>query len=120
MTTKEELVDNIKNWMQIDTEMKLLQKELKDRRLRKKQLTESLVEIMKSNEIDCFDITEGKIIYTTNKVKAPLSKKHLMECLDKYFAADPSIKSDEISNFILESRSVKTNESIRHKPQKII
>ena len=120
MTTKEELVDNIKNWMQIDTEMKLLQKELKDRRMRKKQLTESLVEIMKSNEIDCFDITEGKIIYTTNKVKAPLSKKHLTECLDKYFAAETSIKADEISNFILESRVVKTNESIRHKPQKII
>ena len=88
MTTKEELVGNIKSWMQVDTEMKLLQKELKDRRLKKKELTESLVEIMKSNEIDCFDITEGKIIYTSSKVKAPLSKKHLMDCLDKYFAAD--------------------------------
>ena len=120
MTTKEELVENIKCWMQVDTEMKLLQKELKERRLRKKQLTESLVEIMKSNEIDAFDITEGKLIYTANRVKAPLSKKHLVDCLEKYFASEPGIKADEVSNFILESRTIKTNESIRHKPQKNI
>ena len=116
MATKEELVNTIKGWMQIDSEMKLLQKELKERRLKKKHLTEALVEIMKTNEIDCFDISEGKIIYTANKVKAPLSKKHLNECLAKYFASNPHIQADDVSNFIMESRTVKTNESIRHKP----
>ena len=73
MTTKEELVTNIKGWMQIDQEMKVLQRELKERRQRKKELTDSLVEIMKTNEIDCFDMSDGKIIYTKNKVRAPLS-----------------------------------------------
>ena len=34
MTTKEDIVNNIKDWMQIDNEMKLLSKELKDRRLK--------------------------------------------------------------------------------------
>ena len=84
MTTKEELVTNIKGWMQIDQEMKMLQRELKERRQRKKELTNALVEIMKTNEIDCFDMSDGKIIYTKNKVRAPLSKKHLIECLGKY------------------------------------
>lgn len=116
MATKEELVNTIKGWMQIDSEMKLLQKELKERRIKKKLFTESLVEIMKTNEIDCFDISEGKIIYTSNKVRAPLSKKHLNDCLTKYFASNPHIHADDVSNFILESRAVKTNESIRHKP----
>ena len=32
MTTKDELVNNIKGWIKIDNEMKLLQQELKQRR----------------------------------------------------------------------------------------
>ena len=80
MATKEELVKNIKAWMKIDQEMKALQKELKDRRALKKTLSSSLVDIMKTNEIDCFDMTDGKLIYTKNKVKSALSKKHLDSC----------------------------------------
>ena len=52
MATKEELIQNIKAWMTIDSEMKELQKELKNRRAEKKKLADSLVEIMKENEID--------------------------------------------------------------------
>jgi len=115
MATKEQLVNNIKDWMQVDKEMKTLQKELKDRRLRKKELTDSLVHIMKENEIDCFDLSNGKIMYTKNNVKAPLSKKHLLSCLSQYFSEIPSIQADEVANFILENREVKTKEGIRHK-----
>ena len=52
MSSKEHLSANIKNWLQIEKEMKLLQKELKDRRKKKNDLTNSLVDIMKKNEID--------------------------------------------------------------------
>ena len=60
MATKEELVNNIKEWMQIEDEMKVLQKELKERREKKKLLTSTLVDIMKTNEIDCFGYDRGK------------------------------------------------------------
>jgi hypothetical protein len=116
MATKEQLVTNIKDWMKVDHEMKALQKELKERRIRKKELTDSLVHIMKNNEIDCFDLSEGKIMYTKNNVKAPLSKKHLLTCLGQYFSEIPGIQSDEVANYILENREVKTKEGIRHKP----
>ena len=39
--------------------------------------TANLVDIMKTNNVDCFDVKNGKLIYTKKKVKAPLSKKHL-------------------------------------------
>jgi hypothetical protein len=120
MATKEELVDNIKEWMLVDTEMKVLQRELKQRRERKKMLTESLVCIMKDNEIDCFDISEGKILYTKNRVKAPISKRHLVECLSKYFQENPTIEGDDVSKFILDSRETKLKETIRHKLPKNI
>ena len=47
MTSKENLSANIKKWLQIEKEMKLLQKELKDRRKQKNDLTNVLVDIMK-------------------------------------------------------------------------
>ena len=116
MTTKEELVANIKEWMKIEQEMKTLQREIKERRLKKKQLADKLVVIMKENDIDCFDLSEGKLIYTKRKVKAAISKKHLSECLEKYFSQDSHINSEQVCEYILENRTIKENESIRHKP----
>ena len=118
MTTKEELVNNIKEWMKIDEEMKVLQREIKERRTKKKILTATLVDIMKTNEIDCFDMTEGKISYTKNNVKQPLSKTYLMECLEQYFKENPDVEAGDVTNFVMENRKVKITEGIRHKIQK--
>jgi hypothetical protein len=115
---KEKLTQNIKNWLQVDKEIKLLQKELKERKKKKIAFTSNLVEIMKENEIDCFDISEGKIIYTQSNVKQPINKQHLMECLTKYFENHPTMPTDEIVKFILENRNVNVKEGIRHKPPK--
>ena len=120
MATKEELVTNIKGWMQADEEIRVLNRELKERRARKKEYTDALVGIMKDNEIDCFDMTAGKIIYTKSRVKAPLSKKHLLTCLEQYRAANPqcNLPAGEVGQFILDSREAKVKEGIRHRPQK--
>ena len=115
---KEQLIGNIKEWIQNENEMKILQKELKLRKNKKKSLTESLVCVMKKNEIDCFDLSEGKIIYTKSNVKSPLSKKHLIDCLTKYFVENSDIKPEDVTRFILENRTESVKESIRHKPNK--
>ena len=118
MSTKDKLVQNVKAWLTNDKELKALQVQIKERKKKKTELTEVLVDIMKSNEIDCFDITGGKIMYTQNRVKSALNKKHLMDSLEKYFENNPNVQTEELSKFILDSRSIKTTESIRHKPLK--
>ena len=118
MSTKDKLVQNVKAWLTNDKELKALQTQIKERKKKKTELTEVLVDIMKSNEIDCFDITGGKIMYTQNRVKSALNKKHLMDSLEKYFENNPNIQTEELSKFILDSRSIKTTESIRHKANK--
>ena len=118
MSTKDKLVQNVKAWLANDKELKALQNQIKERKKKKSELTEVLFDIMKSNEIDCFDITVGKIMYTQNRVKSALNKKHLMDSLEKYFENNPNIQTEELSKFILDSRSIKTTESIRHKPLK--
>jgi len=118
MATKEKLSQNVKNWLQLDKEIQVLQKELKDRKKKKNDYTNALLTIMKTNEIECVDLNDGKIIYTQNNVKKPINKQHLVDCLTKYFEKNPNIPADEIVQFILENRETSVKESIRHKPIK--
>jgi hypothetical protein len=113
--SKEVLVKTIKEWISIENEMKQIQKHMKLLRDKKKVLSESLVKIMKTNDVDCFDISEGKILYTKNNTKTPLSKKHLLDCLNTYFAENPAIQPDDVAKYILDNRQTVVKESIRHK-----
>ena len=117
MDSKQELVGIIKEWISCDNKIKQLQKAAKDYRSEKKILTEILVSVMKNNEIDCFDINDGKLVYSKNKVKTPLSKKHLMTALMSYYKDEPTM-AEEISNFIMDSREEKVKESIKRKISK--
>jgi hypothetical protein len=115
---KDKLVDNIKEWIRIDNELRELQKASKERRERKKELTGELVDVMKSNEIDCFDTKDGgKLIYAQNKVKASLNKKYLFDTITNYFKDDP-VKAKELGEFIMNNRETKIKESIRRKISK--
>ena len=120
MSTKDKLVQNVKAWLTNDKELKALQSQIKERKKKKTELTEVLVDIMKSNDIDCFDISEGKIMYTQSNVKKPITKQHLDECLSKYFEKNKNIPTDDIVKFILENRPTNVKEGIRHKPPKNI
>ena len=114
MGDKQELIANVKNWITLDSEIKQLQKLMKEKRKEKTAYTESLVNIMRDNEIDCFDIQDGKLLYTKKKVKAPLSKKHLIASLGNYFKNNKDLIT-ELSDFILNSREEKIKENIRRK-----
>ena len=115
MTTKEDLINNIKEWITQDDKIKKLQQELKECKLEKKQLTNNLLDIMKNNEIDCFDINDGKLLLHKTKTKGSLNKKVLLESLEKYFEKVPNINTQEISDFILENREIKITENIKIK-----
>ena len=54
---KQELIDNIKQWISLDEDIKELQRQVKAKRNEKKQSTEALVRIMRDNSIDCFNST---------------------------------------------------------------
>jgi hypothetical protein len=117
METKEQLVNNIKEWIKIDTEISQLKKEIKDKNNKKKDLTTNLVTTMKKNEIDCFDINGGSLIYKTSKVKKPINAKTLMSSLQNYYKND--IKTaEELAKFVLDNREEKITETIKRKINK--
>ena len=116
--TQQALLENVKSWLTIDNEIRALQKEIKERRKMKKQLTTDLMSTMKSNDIDALNVPDGELIYNKTKTKAPLSKKHLLSSLTQYFKGDQRM-IDELSKFIMETRAEKEKESIRRKIKKI-
>jgi len=114
-TSKAELVENIKEWIGVDVELKKIQKRAKELRASKKLYTVKLVDIMKTNEIDCFDVNNGKLIYTKTKTRGALGKKQLFAALELYFKDDETNDAMELSRFILESCGTKETEGIRMK-----
>lgn len=110
----EELITNIREWVKIDTDLKNYQKLIRDMRTKKKLLTEQLVETMKRNDIDAFDIKDGSLIYRERKVKSGLTKKHIITQLGKLFESEPE-KIEYITNAIMDSRETKVKQDIRHK-----
>jgi predicted component of type VI protein secretion system len=112
-STKEELVTNIKDWIKIDTEITTLQNEIKERKIKKKLLTDSLMKIMTKNDIDMVNIAGGSIVYKKNTVKKALNSKSLLNSLNTYLS--DSKKAEELANFILDNREQSVKETITRK-----
>tara|TARA_B100000073_G_C23710063_1_gene563915 strand:+ start:669 stop:1025 length:357 start_codon:yes stop_codon:yes gene_type:complete len=117
MSEKEVLISTVKSWLDIDNQLKELQSKIKEKRNEKKELSKKLVSIMNVNDLDSMATSQGQLIKTTSKVKAPLSKKHLNHSLSEFFKNDPKIV-DALSKFIMDSRDIKIKENIRRKMNK--
>lgn len=112
--TKAELITNIKEWIKIDNELTKLKSEVKERTNKKKELTQSLVNVMKSNSIDCFDINGGALIYKQKKTKKTISGKFLLSQLEAYYADSPEL-AKEITKKVLDNREQVIKEEIKRK-----
>ena len=117
METKEQLVNNIKEWIKIDTEISQLKSDIKERNNKKKTLTESLVTTMKNNEIDCFDINGGALVYKKNKIKKPINGKSLLFVLTNFYKNDSKMAED-ITKYVLDNREEQIKETIKRKIDK--
>ena len=116
-TTKEQLINNIKEWIKIDTEITQLRSDIKERNNAKKKLSENLVSVMKTNKIDCFDINGGALVYKQNKVKKPINGKSLLILLQKYYNSDTKTAED-ITKYVLENREEQIKDIIKRKIDK--
>ena len=108
---KQTLVRNIKEWVKLDNEINTLNTEIKKRKDAKKDLTNNLMEFMKTKEIDCFDINNGKIVYTSTKSKKPFTKKYLLETLTTLYG-EQGIK---IGTDLLENQDIVIKNNIKQK-----
>jgi uncharacterized protein (UPF0335 family) len=116
--TKEQLKDHLRQWVRVENEISTLSAEIKKRKLIHQQLSASLLRVMKENEIDCFDIANGRIVYSKTKSRAPLNNGQLKSALKTYYKEDTE-KANSLAEFLLSSRVEKTRETIKMKIPKI-
>jgi hypothetical protein len=117
METKEQLVNNIKEWIKLDNEITQLKNEIKERNNMKKTLTTNLVSVMKTNQIDCFDINGGALVYKTIKFKKPINGKTLLAALQNYYKTDTKM-AEELAKHVMDSREEQIKETIKRKIDK--
>ncbi len=114
METKDQLIKSIKEWVKIDNEIRALQKEVRKKQGDKKTISADLMDVMRKNEIDCFDIKDGQIMYSKKSVKKPITSKNLLGILANYCKGDIE-KATEMNQFILDSREETVKETIVRK-----
>jgi hypothetical protein len=114
MESKERLIKSIQDWVRLDNEIRKLKKETKTRMVERANISDGLMEIMRSSEIDQVDINNGKLIYSKKNVKKPITKKSLLSILAKYYEGDIG-KAVDLNKFITDNREEATVEAIVRK-----
>ena len=112
--TKEQVKDYLRQWIRVESEISTLTQEIKKRKLIHQQLSSSLMDVMRKNEIDCFDITNGKIVYSKTKTRPPLNKGQLKSALLTYYKEDTE-SANSLNEFLIASRVEKVKEAIKMK-----
>ena len=118
MNAKDELILNIKEWIKMDTEITKLKADIKAKTNKKKQLNDSLVNIMKNNSIDCFDINGGSLVYKQKKTRKTISPKFLLAQLEEYYSDKPEVAKELIKK-VLDNREEVVKDEIKRKIDKI-
>jgi len=114
---KAKLVSSIKEYVSFDRQIKERQNEIKLLKQRQKEVSTNLMEVMRSKDIDCFEINNGRILYKKSKTKKAISVGFLKEVLDKYFNGNQE-KVDDLGKYILNNRVEVEKETIMLKPDR--
>ncbi len=110
---KENLKNKIKEWVQIDNEIRTLAAEQKKRQLEKKEISKRLMDTMRENHIDCVNLADGELVYSKKSKAKPITKKHLLNILYKLCNGNGE-KAEEMNQFIMDNREeVVTEQLIR-------
>lgn len=84
----EEFKNNVQSWMDLDNQLKRLEAASKQRKTKKKELNEKILDFMAKYNIEDLNTKQGVIRYKKVFVKEPLSQKIIKERLSDLFRDD--------------------------------
>ena len=116
-STKDELIITVKEWIKMYNDITKLKLETKEKTNKKKELTALLVNVMKDNLIDCFDINGGALVYKQKKNRQSISGKYLLSQLEEYYKEQPEL-AKEITKKVLDNRIEVVKDEIKRKIDK--
>ena len=115
---KEQLKSNVKIYLEMDDQIKALNKAIIERRKKKNELSEEILVTMKKFEIDNMNTKNGKLIYSSTKSTKPLNKSNLISGLNLYFKDED--KATNVSKLVLDSREKVEKVKLRRTNKKAV
>lgn len=114
LETLEQLKQTVRDWVKLDNEIRALNKEITTRRNDKKNISKRLIDVMRENKLDIFDLKDGQLMYVKKNKKKPITQKQLLTLLSSYYKEDTS-KAEEMKNYLLDNREEVVQETIQRK-----
>ncbi len=111
---KIEIIENIREWIKIDNEIRQLKLEEKKRKGEQKDISFRLMGLMEQNNVNEFDVKDSKITHVKKNIKKPITQKMLLHSLSNYYENDEET-AIKLGNYILDNREEKTVEIITRK-----
>jgi|TARA_B100000123_G_C25553462_1_gene350647 hypothetical protein len=101
--------ENIKEWVQLDNELKLYNERARTIRDRKAELLDKILgenrEFDKNLNNRTIDISDGKLKFQNSKQTSPLTFKYLQDSLHKIIRNEKQV--EQIVNYLKENREIK-------------
>lgn len=114
---KEIIVENVNTWVKLDNDIIKLQSQIRELKKKKTDITNALVEVMRKNNVDSFDMKDDSLLYKKQIVKQPINKKMLLDALQKFYDKDKTNIAEKLVEHVMEQRQTKTRETIKRKSQ---
>lgn len=104
---------NIKQWVSIDNQIKLLNDNARELREQRSEACNDILQYVETNNLSnaTVQISDGKLKFTETKQTAPLSLRYINDCLQRCLTVQ--LKIDEIMHHIKTSREIKIVNDIK-------
>tara|TARA_B100000927_G_C16452072_1_gene464292 strand:- start:605 stop:946 length:342 start_codon:yes stop_codon:yes gene_type:complete len=82
--------DNIRNWVYLDNQLKILNEKAREIREKKNSYSKTIISHVKQNNIknSIIEISDGQLKFSDNTVQQNLTFKFLVQCLNELFNED--------------------------------
>lgn len=89
--TVRDLKEAVHTWLTVDTSIAVLKAGLRERRMFKQQLTDSILVLMRQMQVNNLEVADHNCVlrYKVSRVRMPLQQRVIQERMREYYAADP-------------------------------
>lgn len=108
----DEFRDTVKSFIELHDELAESARAMSALRKRKEQLSQKIIEFMRSNEIDECALADGKLIRKTTKKVETLKKEHILDALKKRLGGD-EVAAERTLVDMYAARAVEESDSLR-------
>jgi hypothetical protein len=111
--TKKMFIENVQQWVAIDTQLKMIHEKTKNIRTKKNELLKNINDYVQTHELQNsrIEISDGELRFYEKKEYSPLTYTYLEKCLGEIIPDKKQI--EYIMQYLREHREIKTSPDIR-------